>query len=120
MTLMQALRQSKFLARCVLAWFVLSMAVAVAAPVVSPQASQLVCSSSGAVKLVNAGADDSAPMQSHVLDCVLCLVSGAPPAQTVQSLDSPDLLSFALQSAPSAWVAKRSAAPLLARGPPSA
>jgi hypothetical protein len=119
MSLLQALRQSKFLARCVLVWFALSMAVAVAAPIVNPQPTALVCSAAGAVKLVSAGADDSAPVQNHLLECVLCLASSAPPVQTMRDLDSPDLLSFALQPAPSAWVAKRTAAPLLARGPPS-
>jgi hypothetical protein len=120
MSLLQALRQSKFLARCVLVWFAMAMAVAVAAPVVNPQGSQLVCSAAGTVKLVNAGADESAPMQSHLLDCVLCLAFSGPPAQAVRGLDAPDLLSFALQPAPSAWVAKRTAAPFSARGPPSA
>ena len=55
MLLLQALRQSKWIARCVLVWFALSMAVAVAAPDVNPQATVLVCSAAGAVKLVNAG-----------------------------------------------------------------
>ncbi len=120
MSLLQALRQSKFLARCVLVWFSMAMAVAVAAPVVSPQASQLVCSASGAVKLVDAGADDSSSLQSHGLDCVLCLSLNAPPAQATLRFDAPKLLTFALPSAPTAWVVKRTAAPLLARGPPSA
>ena len=119
MSLLQALRQSKFLARCVLAWFALAMAVAVAAPVVSPQSSQLVCSASGAVKLVGAGADDSVPLQSHVLDCVLCLALHAPPAQASPGFEAPKLLSYALPSAPSAWAIKRTAAPFFARGPPS-
>jgi hypothetical protein len=121
MPLLQALRQSKFIARCVLVWFALAMAAAVAAPVVNPQGTQLVCSAAGTVKLVNAGADESAPMQSHLLDCVLCLAFSGPPAQTVSGPEAPtNLLSFALQPAPSPWVARRTAAPLLARGPPLA
>lgn len=120
MPVLQALRQSKFLARCVLVWFALAMAAAVAAPVVNPQATQLVCTGAGAVKLINAGADESAPMQIHALDCVLCLAFNAPPALATVDLQAPSLLSYALQPAPSAWVAKRTAAPLSARGPPAA
>jgi hypothetical protein len=120
MSLLQALRQSKFIARCVLVWFALAMAVAVAAPVVNPQGSQLVCSASGAVKLVSAGADDAAPMQSHGLDCVLCLAFNAPPVLATPGLDAPAFLSYALQAAPDAWVVKRIATSLSARGPPSA
>ena len=120
MSLLQALRQSKSIARFVLVWFALAMAAAVAAPVVNPQGSQLVCSASGAVKLVSAGADDAAPMQSHGLDCVLCLAIHAPPALATPSLHVPTFLSYALQPARHAWVAKRTATPLSARGPPSA
>lgn len=120
MSVLQALRQSKFLARCVLVWFALAMGVAVAAPVVNPQGSQLVCSGSGAVKLVSAGADDSAPMQSHVLDCVLCLALNAPPVQAMLGLEVPNFVSFALPAASTTWVFRRTAAPLSARGPPSA
>jgi hypothetical protein len=120
MPFLQALRQYKHMPRWVLVWFALAMCVAVAAPVVNPQGSQLVCSASGAVKLVNIGADSSAPMQTHLLDCVLCLAAGAPPAPALGSVVVPLFLSFALQPAPSAWVAKRTAAPLGARGPPAA
>jgi hypothetical protein len=120
MSLLQTLRQSKFLARCVLVWFALAMAVAVAAPVVSPQSSQLVCSASGAVKLVGTGTDDSAPLQGHGLDCVMCLALHAPPAQTHPGFEAPKRLSYALPFAPTAWVVKRTAASFFARGPPAA
>jgi hypothetical protein len=127
MPLLQALRQSKFIARCVLVWFALAMAAAVAAPVVNPQGTQLVCSTAGTVKLVNvgledfaAGADDSSPMQSHLLECVLCLAISAPPTPELHAGGSPQFLSFAPQGPPGAWIAKRTAAPLPARGPPSA
>ncbi len=65
--------------------FVLSMGVAVAAPVLKPQALTLICTAAGSVKLV-AGADSPADnsdtglpagMQAHALDCVLCLRPGA-------------------------------------------
>ena len=44
---MQHLRHAILLTRCVLVWFVLSVGVAVASPMVSPKAMDLVCSSSG-------------------------------------------------------------------------
>ena len=47
---MSALRHAHRLASFVLMWFVLSLSVAVASPVVHPQAVELVCSASGAVK----------------------------------------------------------------------
>jgi hypothetical protein len=119
MTFLHALRQSKQVARFVLAWFVLSMAVAVAAPVVQPNSSVLVCSASGAVKLVDAGSENGVTAAHHTLDCVLCLALNAPPALAAD---------FAvLLSAPSAPKAQpelsplvfRSDATLAARAPPA-
>ena len=54
---MQVLRRSTFLARLVLAWFVLSLGVAVASPLVKPQDVQWVCSGSGMLKVL-VSADD--------------------------------------------------------------
>jgi hypothetical protein len=49
---MSTLRHLAVLHRCVLAWFLLSLGVAVAAPVVHPQAMELVCSAAGAIKVI--------------------------------------------------------------------
>lgn len=57
MNAMQSLRRARLLARLVLAWFLLSLGVAVASPIVLPQSMQLVCSASGSVKLVVSSAD---------------------------------------------------------------
>ena len=46
------LRHGRFLARLVLAWFALAIGVAVASPLVKPQAIELVCSGNGAIKLL--------------------------------------------------------------------
>ncbi len=119
MPLLQALRQTKLIARCVLVWFALSMAVAVAAPIVSPQATAMVCTGSGAVKLVNAGGDAPAPTAQHGLDCVLCLTLNAPPASPVPPQFNLPYLSVAMQPAPVAFVVWRTASPLSARGPPA-
>ncbi len=118
---LQSLRQARALAFGVLAWFVLSLGVAIASPVVRPQALTLVCSAAGAVKLV-AGNDEgtAASASHHALDCVLCLALGAPPADTI-GLQTPLLApALALAYAPAAFVPWRSAAPLPARGPPAA
>ena len=118
MLLLQALRQSKWIARCVLVWFALSMAVAVAAPVVNPQATVLVCSAAGAVKLVNAGDDVPQPVAQHGLDCVLCLALHAPPATPAVAQVHQPGLSFALKPAPVAYAGWHTASPPPARGPP--
>src|SRR5690606_37534878 len=44
---MQMLRNSRFLARLVMAWFMLTLGIAVASPIVHPQAMEVVCTSSG-------------------------------------------------------------------------
>jgi len=49
---MHCLRSARTVARLVLAWFVLSLGVAVASPMVNPKAMQLICSASGSVKLL--------------------------------------------------------------------
>jgi hypothetical protein len=46
-----ALRSARTLARLVLVWFVLSLGVAVASPMVNPKAMELICSGSGSVKV---------------------------------------------------------------------
>ena len=117
---LQTLRQARALAVGVLAWFALSLGVAIASPVVQPQALTLVCSAAGAVKLV-AGNDDGAPvLSSHALDCVLCLALGAPPTSADHLLLHLPAVSYALAPVSTAFVARRAAAALPARGPPAA
>lgn len=78
---LQFLRQSRSLVRWVLACFALALTLAVAAPLVKPQAMTLVCSTLGQAKWVQIH-DDGNPGQAvhHTLDCVLCLALDAPPA----------------------------------------
>ena len=113
---MQRLRQARFLARLVLAWFALSLGVAIASPLVSPKAMQLVCSGA-AIKLVIQG--EGQPSSTHTLDCPLCATTSAPPpAVTVDApLEHP--LAHVLRPIPAAQLAARTAAPLPARGPPA-
>lgn len=81
MSTLQTLRNTHVLARFVLVWFVLFMGVAVASSLVKPEASQLVCSAAGSIKLVQADTDaegQAVPMHS-ALDCPACLPLIAPP-----------------------------------------
>jgi len=114
---MQALRNATFLARLVLAWFALAIGVAVASPVVKPQAIELICSG-GTIKLLASSGDEGEPAAGHTLDCPLCASLAAPPvaqrgvAQPLPQGDAP-------RSVPPARIAALTAAPPPARGPPT-
>lgn len=118
---MRTLRHFTFLSRLVLAWFVLSLGVAVASPIVKPQDIFLVCSGSGAMKvLVKADDGSTSELGSKTMDCPLCGPMAAPPLPASNTVVAPYLpLSYALQGIPSAHIAARTAAPLPARGPPA-
>jgi hypothetical protein len=117
---MQALRHFTFISRLVLAWFVLSLGVAVASPIVKPQDILLVCSGSGAMKvLVQSDDGSTTELASNSMDCPLCAPMGAPPPAARAGVEPAQPLAYALQSIPSAHIAARTAAPLPARGPPT-
>ena len=117
---MQALRHLPQLGRLVLLWFVLSLGVAVAAPLVHPQAMELVCSSAGAVKVVVKTDDGARDLGASHLDCPLCALTGAPPSPAeALHFAHPLPLGHALQPIPAARLAAATAAPLPARGPPA-
>ncbi|GDY36778.1 hypothetical protein ACINB_26700 [Acidovorax sp. NB1] len=116
---LQTLRSLRWLARLVLAWFVVSMGVAVASPLVNPQAMELICSGSGAIKLLVKTDDGAQEMQSHTLDCPLCAQVGAPPPASHAQLPAAHPLAHALRPIPAAHIAARTAAPLPPRGPPA-
>ena len=86
MPTLQIIRQAPRLIRAVLAWFVVTVAFAVAAPVVQPQSLSLVCSAAGSVKLMLSGGPDDQGNQGasvaghHTLDCVMCLAHSVPVA----------------------------------------
>jgi hypothetical protein len=116
---MHTLRHFTFISRLVLAWFVLSLGVAVASPVVKPQDILLVCTGSGAMKVLVQSDDGSAVELGTSMDCPLCVPMAAPPPLGVWAAEPAQPLSYALQGIPSAHIAARTAAPLPARGPPS-
>lgn len=118
---MTVLRNAHFLARWVLVWFVLSIGVAVASPIVHPKVMQLVCSGLGVVKMVIQTADGAQDVAGHTLDCPLCAVGNAPPPPAGPSAALPiQPLAYTLQSIPAARIAALTSAPPPARGPPAA
>lgn len=71
--------QARRVARFMLAWLLLVLGVAVAAPLVQPQALQVVCSATGQMRALVVTDDGQAvPAHSH-LDCPLCVPVSAPP-----------------------------------------
>jgi hypothetical protein len=117
---MQSLRRARFLARLVLAWFALSLGVAIASPLVKPSGIEVICSGTGAMKLLVKGdADGGKPASSHTLDCPLCASIAAPPPAVRTDLVFVPALGHAVQPIPAARIAALTAAPLPARGPPS-
>lgn len=113
-------RLHRFFARLALAWFALALGVAAASPLVQPRSMQLVCSAAGAVKLLVDNGDGLAEVGHASLDCALCLLANAPPAQPPVVLvpPGPVALHVAVPALP-APVVTAARAPLPARGPPT-
>jgi hypothetical protein len=118
-SLLQTLRRATSLARWVLLGFVLSLGVAIASPIVNPQATQLICSATGGMKLIVTTADGSTEVASQNMDCPLCVSIIAPPPVLKSGFEPVQPLSYALRAIPAAVIAQRTAAPPPARGPPA-
>lgn len=116
---MPVLRHAHHLCRFVLLWFVLSLGVAVASPIVNPQAIELVCSTAGAIKVIVQTDSGAQELGASHMDCPLCMLGGAPPP-SVHAVDLPNLLPLghAVQPTEAARIAAATAAPPPARGPP--
>jgi hypothetical protein len=115
---MQHLRHAIQLTRLVLVWFALSVGVAVASPIVNPHGMDLVCTSTGSMKLVVQG-DDDVTASSHTLDCPLCASISAPPSPLNTTLTQPSPLAHVMQPIAAAHIAAITAPPLPSRGPPA-
>lgn len=115
---MHRLRSARTLVRLVLTWFVLSIGVAVASPMVKPQALELVCTGTGAMKVLVKTDDGVKEVASHTLDCPLCAHVGTPPPALRTTAEPHQPLAHALQPVAAAHIAWLTAAPLPARGPP--
>ncbi|MBT3068533.1 DUF2946 family protein [Rhodoferax sp. U11-2br] len=123
MPTLQSQREARSIVHWMLVWFALSIGVAVAAPVVNPQALMLICSAAGSVKFVAQSTGDNpdgAPsgMQGHTLDCVMCLPVGAPPLVSWVPATGPAVRSPQTASPPE-HVPTRFANAASARGPPA-
>ena len=116
---MQTLRNAHLIARFVLVWFALSIGVAIASPLVKPQAMELICSSMGVMKMQVQGGNGSQDLTPKTLDCPLCATSCAPPPMATLAPEPVSPLAYVLQSIPSAIIAALTAAPPPARGPPA-
>ena len=116
---MQYLRNSTHIISFVLVWFALSVGVAIASPMVQPKAMDMVCTSTGSMKLVVQGDEDSSTSASPTLDCPLCASISAPPSALNTALSQPSPLSHALLPSVAAHIASLTAPPLPSRGPPT-
>ncbi len=104
----------------VLAWFMASLGVAIAAPIVHPQPIQIICSSTGTLMLMMQSDDGTAEKMGRAgMDCPLCSPVGGPPVVATGSVIPPLPLAHALQPIAAARIAAATAAPLPARGPPA-
>lgn len=104
--------------RWALAWFVLSLGVAIASPFVHPKVVEWVCNSAGSVTAIvhtDAGVAEAGAVHA---DCPLCVLTGPPAHPPSLVLPAVLPLSLAVQSIPAARIAAATAAPLPARGPP--
>ena len=118
MTPLQTLRNAHLITRLVLVWFALFIGVSVASPLVKPQASQMVCSAVGGMKMVtDDGKADSQP--SGNMDCPLCAHMVAPPPPEACAWDRVSALAHALRPIPAAHIAWLTGTPLPPRGPPA-
>ena len=116
---MQTLRNARLLTRLVLVWFALFIGASVAAPLVHPQTSQMVCSVMG-MKLVTSDDDAGGNAQpSASMDCPLCAPVAAPPSPSAGHFDVSSALAYALRPMAAAHIIWLAGAPLPPRGPPA-
>ena len=120
MEAIQCLRNVRVLARWVLTLYVLTIGVAIAAPLFHDDPLTLLCSAAGGVKLVQVDTDDAdtPSTETHLLDCVMCLTGTLPPetARIAVFLDFDNERYFS----PVARLRSRTPVTASARDPPSA
>ena len=123
-TFRNAHRTTCRITRFVLVWFVLSLGVAIASPLVNPQATELICSGTGVMKLLVKNADGTiddggTEVATRMLDCPLCASVTAPPPATRASAEPALPPDYHLKNIPAAHTTARTAAPPPGRGPPA-
>ena len=118
MLFFRTLTRMNRLARLVLAWFALTLAVAALSPIVHPKPMQLVCSVDGAHFITSDGEKLDKALQHHTLDCAMCMAVMLPTpfVRAFESTPLPQGVEFAARAV--ARVAALAGPPLPARGPP--
>jgi hypothetical protein len=113
------LRSVRGLARLVLWWWVLSIGVAAASPLVHSPATELICSGAGGTRLLVQSDEGDRDLRSPTLDCSLCIPVG--PSAYVPEWAHAVLrpLGHGPHLREAAHIAARTAAPLPPRGPPA-
>jgi len=82
--LFHSLRQSTWLAKLALLWFVLTTGIAVASPILNPLHQTTLCSQNGDMVMVVLDDENRATYTGATLDCPLCFMGQATlPAQTL-------------------------------------
>lgn len=80
--LFHSLRQSPWLAKLALLWFVLTMGIAVASPILKPQHQTTLCSQNGNMVMVVLDDESNTTYTGATLECSLCAIGHATvPAQ---------------------------------------
>ena len=118
---LHCLGKARHITRFMLVWFVLSLGVAIASPLVNPQSTELICSGAGVMKVLVKNADGSSTEAkvSHGVECPLCAATAAPPPVAKTITPTAQSLGHVVQPVPAARLAALTAPPLPARGPPS-
>lgn len=114
---MPALRSSRRLAACVLAWFALWLGAALASPVVGDAGLQLICTGSG-FELVTSDEGVSAQQSGHLGQCPACVHGAAPPPPAGALRLHPGAAHEAPEAVLAHGFVRNAAAPPAARGPP--
>src|SRR6218665_1229029 len=109
---MQTLRHVRWLVRLVLAGFVMSIGVAVASPMLHPQALELICSGAGVIELRSHTDGGAVPQSGHQPDCPLCVQVGAPAPGRLADQPRPHPSAHGLRPPPAPPLAPRPPAPL--------
>lgn len=120
MARLHTLRNTPWLVKLALLWFVLTLGAAVASPMVNPQTERVICTSAGMLKVVLADDGSVTAATSDALFCPLCLLGAAPPPARVHAPQASHALGLVRPSIQAARIAALTASPPPARGPPSA
>ena len=108
------------LARLVLIWFFCSFGLAAASPVMEQAGFQVICTAGGFKVIPVDSGGEPATVDTHTIECPLCVAVLPPPGATSLPFYISSCLSIALEPVHAAHIAALVGAPLPPRGPPSA